>query len=189
MPPTDMVFRNERAILQMLSNVESRVRVLEATALRHEQEIRELKARGGSGNLDGVNAKLDLLLLRSEMALQQGDNIMATAQELEQVLNDVDQQTNQIADTLTAQTPILNEIDADIDALLTRGTEPIPQPLLERFQLHRTRLQGLNTTIAETSTRLTATAAKHPVADPPPVEEPPVENPPVENPPTENPVS
>lgn len=177
--PLESIFRNERAILSALSNVEARVRVLEATVSRQDQDIRELKAHGG-GNLEGINAKLDLLLVRSELAYQQGVNIMATAQQLETILNEIDVTTNDMASTLTAQGPVLNEIDADIDALLTRGTEPIPQPLLDRFTLHQTRLQGLNTTLAETATRLTATAAKSPVATepPPPVEVPPVEEPP-----------
>ena len=104
-------------------------------------------------------------------------------------LDEINVSTNAIAADLTRQGAAITEIDADIDALLTRGPgEPISPELKARFELHRTTLRNLQTDLGTKATQLEATAAKSPVpAEEPPPVDPPVDPPPVEEPPVEEP--
>ncbi len=170
----EITFRNEREILSAIARLQGGLLKLESDVFAVRGRVKTIEDRSGSVD-PTINNKLDLILQQQSLLLHQGGDIMATAAQLETILTDVDAKTTAMATTLEAQQPILAEIDADLDALLTRGSEPISEALLERFTLHRDRLAGLGNTLTETSAKLTATAAKHPAATP---EEPPVEEPP-----------
>lgn len=110
---------------------------------------------------------------------------MGSQAQAEQLLGEINAATNEMAEDLTTASSKITEIDADLDALLTRPTgEPISNELLARFTQHRDTLAALKGDLDAKASALTATAAKFtpdapPVEEPPPVEPPPVEEPPV----------
>lgn len=190
-----LIFRNERDILTAISRLSARVDQLvlahNALAIR----VKTLEDRGASSSDPTIHSKLDMLLHQQAMLLQQGAQLIMNNAEFAAILDDINVSTNAIAADLTRQSSAITEIDADIDALLTRAPgEPISPQLKARFEQHRDTLRGIQTDLSAKATQLEATAAKSPVATeppppppPPPVEEPPVEQPPVEQPPVEAP--
>jgi chromosome segregation ATPase len=182
-------FRNEREILSAISLLRSELAVERNRVTALTVRVKTLEDRGGSVDTT-LHAKLDLLLQQQALLLQQGVNIMGSQAAAEQVLAEINAATNEMAEDLTTASSKITEIDADLDALLTRPAgEPISDALLARFQQHRDTLNAVKADLDSKATALTATAAKFtPEATgggdtcggttEPPVEEPPVEEPP-----------
>lgn len=175
------MFRDEREIIQAIAGLLARAAALEGTIAALAVRVKTLEDRAGGVDTT-VHSKLDLLLHQQTLLLQQGGSIMATQQQAEQLLDEINEATSAMAVQLVAIGPKLDEVDLDIDALLTRPAgEPISDQLKARFELHRDALRGVRSTLDTTADRLTATASKYDST--PPVTEPPVEQPPVEEPP------